>query len=76
MADQVDLAQQQVDHIVSSYIQNIRAQSRVLEAQPTGFCLFCEADVANDSRWCDAYCRDRWEAEREKDAKLQAQARV
>lgn len=29
----------------------------------TGFCLFCDADVAEGLRWCDSDCRDDWERE-------------
>lgn len=31
--------------------------------QGTGKCWFCEAELENGRRWCDAYCRDSWEAE-------------
>jgi hypothetical protein len=72
MPDQVDVVQLLVDDAVTSRVENIRARSAVLEVQPTGVCLFCEAEVANDSRWCDAFCRDRWADERKRREKLQA----
>lgn len=30
----------------------------------TGACLWCEAQVPHGRRWCDAECRDDWEASR------------
>ncbi|MCP1674286.1 hypothetical protein J2T57_001388 [Natronocella acetinitrilica] len=27
----------------------------------TGLCLYCEDDLEEGRRWCDAICRDRWE---------------
>jgi predicted nucleic acid-binding Zn ribbon protein len=74
MPDLADAAQA-MEGAVDDHIDAIRAQSAVLEVQPTGFCLFCE-EVIGTSRWCDAACRDMWEKEREKHAKLEAQARV
>jgi predicted nucleic acid-binding Zn ribbon protein len=76
MPDIVDTMQIQLDKVADSNIDAIRARSAVLEAAPTGLCLFCEAEVANDSRWCGPDCRDMWEDERKRNAKLQAQARV
>ena len=69
MSDLADEAQQKLEVIQDSVIDNIRAKSLVLEVQPTGYCLFCAADTPNGARWCDAFCRDGW-AERKKNAKL------
>ena len=30
----------------------------------TGWCLWCEDFVSGGLRWCDAECRDPWEAYR------------
>lgn len=30
--------------------------------KPCGFCLNCDAPLPPDIRWCDADCRDEWEA--------------
>lgn len=30
----------------------------------TGRCANCDAPVAQGLRWCDALCRDEWEADR------------
>lgn len=29
----------------------------------TGFCLFCAESLPDGQRWCDADCRDDWQAE-------------
>lgn len=29
---------------------------------PTGRCHFCDEIVGDAQRWCDAECRDQWEA--------------
>jgi predicted nucleic acid-binding Zn ribbon protein len=75
MPDLADAAQQ-LDDVVIDQIEMIRARSTVLEVQATGFCLSCDAEVSNDSRWCNAECRDRWADERKHREKLQAQARL
>jgi predicted nucleic acid-binding Zn ribbon protein len=74
--DVIDAMQNQIELAAAKNLAAVRAQSAVLEVAPTGFCLSCEAVVTDDSRWCDAVCRDRWESERKRNAKLQAQARV
>lgn len=30
---------------------------------PTGECLFCEAPLPRQHRWCDPHCRDAWQAD-------------
>lgn len=30
--------------------------------QETGHCLFCDEPLQPGQRWCDATCRDDWEA--------------
>lgn len=31
--------------------------------QPTGYCLSCGEPLCADLRWCDAECRDDWQAQ-------------
>jgi predicted nucleic acid-binding Zn ribbon protein len=71
----LDVVQDQLEKAAAKNVQVIRAQSAVLEVEPTGFCLFCE-EVVGTTRWCGALCRDLWERDRKKHAKLQAQARL
>ena len=28
----------------------------------TGKCLWCDEATGKDQRWCDAWCRDQWQA--------------
>lgn len=39
-------------------------QRRAPEAPPaTGTCLYCDEPTEPGRRWCDAECRDEWEAQ-------------
>ena len=40
----------------------LSARKKEPSKQGTGKCWFCEEELADDRRWCDAYCRDSWEA--------------
>ena len=31
------------------------------EAEPTGYCLFCDEPVPDNRRWCCPACRNMWE---------------
>lgn len=41
----------------------LSARKKEPSKQGTGKCWFCEAELENGRRWCDADCRDGWEAE-------------
>ncbi len=32
---------------------------------PRGTCLFCAEVLLAGNRWCDAWCRDRWQRQRD-----------
>jgi len=38
----------------------------------TGKCLCCEEPLAPPLRWCDSDCRDDWQIERDRKARLKA----
>lgn len=59
--DEIDLAQQHIERELSSTIA--RASKAPPEAKPRGQCLYCEMRVPAGHRWCDAACRDDWQAE-------------
>lgn len=62
MADEVDLAQEQIE---ASLAHAIRQNARRPRLQPTGFCHNCEAPLPTGWMFCDALCRqdfDRVEA--------------
>lgn len=59
MADFADLgsAREQQD-------LELALQKRKPEGPPaTGFCLYCHELLCADLRWCDAECRDAWQAD-------------
>lgn len=31
--------------------------------EATGHCLYCNAELPNQKRWCDEWCRDEWQME-------------
>lgn len=58
MADEVDRAQNEVDR---SLAEAVRAR-KPAGPDATGYCHCCEMPVGDTQRWCDAGCRDQWEA--------------
>ena len=41
------------------------ARKSALSAQATGHCLWCNTELKQGKRWCDAECREDWELEQE-----------
>ena len=54
-ADRVD-ERSEFDHLA-----NLEKSHKPEAPKACGFCLFCEAPLHNESRWCDSDCRDDWE---------------
>ncbi len=40
----------------------LRNRARPPAVQATGLCLNCDTPLAAGRRWCDADCRDDWQA--------------
>lgn len=59
MADEIDMANEQADKILKEYLTRRQPEG----PKHTGCCLFCEEELTGTQRWCDAECRDLWEAE-------------
>lgn len=60
MADELELASEREE-----IARNSAARVRRPEGPTaTGRCLYCDELVAEHQRWCDAECRDQWEAHR------------
>ena len=54
-----DLIQARQDQLIAD------TSARPPEAEPAGHCLWCEEELRDPSRrWCDAHCRDDWQAYR------------
>lgn len=59
MANEADRA----DRAVTLHLQQALAR-RAPEGPPdTGACLYCDQPTPPGRRWCNADCRDDWEAE-------------
>ncbi|MGI9152734.1 MAG: hypothetical protein ACR2IY_02510 [Rubrivivax sp.] len=60
MSDNLDIAsdREELDRAMAI------AAKRPSGPTPTGRCLYCDEIVADHQRWCDAQCRDEWEAHR------------
>ena len=62
--DDADRAQEAMEVLDAARSRTIHAA----EAEATGYCLWCDARMAPNQRWCDAACRDDWR--RAKDAEV------
>jgi hypothetical protein len=60
MADEVDLAQDQIEASLRTALQ--RAPRRA-QLGATGFCHNCRAPVPAGGLWCDALCREDYDRE-------------
>lgn len=58
MADEADRAQIEIER----EIERLTRHRRPPGPEATGHCLWCEAPLPDGRRWCDAECRDAWEA--------------
>lgn len=62
MADIADIANDFAEADLQSRINAIRVPPPIVKS--TGVCLTCETPLNDARRWCDADCRDQWEARR------------
>lgn len=60
MADEADRA----DAVIELNLAEALSRSRGVEILPRGYCHNCEADLPDDSLFCDKHCREDWEARR------------
>lgn len=57
MSDDIDRAQNEVERSLAEALRTRKPSG----PQATGHCLFCDESVSGSQRWCDTWCRDRWE---------------
>ncbi len=57
MADEVDVTAQRLEREMDALLR-YRVKAGPC---PTGACLWCEAPLPAQRRWCDADCRDAWQ---------------
>lgn len=62
--DDADRAQEAMEALDAARGRPVHAA----EAEATGYCLWCDARMVPNQRWCDAACRDDWR--RAKDAEV------
>lgn len=62
--DDADRAQEAMEVLDAARGRPVHAA----EAEATGYCLWCDARMVPNQRWCDAACRDDWR--RAKDAEV------
>jgi hypothetical protein len=63
MSDVVDDANELAEQQRAAALRRQRSSARFIVGA-TGACLSCGATVGAGRRWCDADCRDEWEANR------------
>lgn len=66
MSDDIDKANETAERYLSAAIANRASDGPV----PCGYCHFCGERIPYDQRWCDADCRDDWQAEQDAAARL------
>ena len=59
MADIADMAQAYDE--VFGRVCLLNSRREIPKAIATGRCLFCEASLTENKRWCGVECRDDWE---------------
>ena len=60
MPDEIDLSSERAE-LAREAAATLR---RPTGPQPNGLCHWCDEIVPDAARWCDADCRDEWEAYR------------
>jgi len=61
MSDQLDQANQSAEHDLRiSLCRSHRAEPHIIA---NGYCHNCAHPIPDGHRWCDADCRNEWEAE-------------
>ena len=63
MADEADITAEREPHNMELSLLKSR---RPAGPTPTGACLWCEDDVDDGIRWCNAGCRDDWEEDQKR----------
>lgn len=57
MADEVDVTAQRLEREMDGLLR----RRRTAAPPACGACLWCEAPLPAQRRWCDADCRDAWQ---------------
>ncbi len=61
MADIIDQGNEAAELFLQASLSRIKPVTHT----GIGLCLYCGSELFDDERrWCDAHCRDEWEANR------------
>lgn len=59
----MDVADNSEEYLELSLAEALSDRRSEPPKQGTGSCWFCHSPVSDNRRWCNAECRDAWEAE-------------
>lgn len=62
MTDEADEAEALQEQALDHALATVRANLQHPEAEATGECLYCGKAVAPPRRWCNAECRNEYQA--------------
>ena len=65
MTDEIDRAQEREQHTREAALR----RRKLVVAASGGTCLYCGDKLPRTRRWCNADCRDNWEAEQARAAR-------
>lgn len=63
MADIIDKGNETADFFLDKALRERQRLAKVATPHGVGLCLNCSAEIAGERRWCDADCRDQWDAD-------------
>jgi len=66
MADDIDIANEQLQKTMEATIKTLREASISPPKNYTGKCIWCSYLIIDLRRWCSAECRDEWTEARDK----------
>lgn len=65
MSDSIDRAAQDSAIYEAAALNNALSQLEACGPVTCGYCHFCGEPVPSNASWCDAQCRDDWQAEQD-----------
>lgn len=63
MADIIDDANAKAEFFLANALRERQRNAKKATPHGVGMCLNCGSEVEDDRRWCDAGCRDQWQAD-------------
>jgi len=66
VSDIADKGNEAADLFLSAALRNRQNAAITAPTSGIGICLNCHAEVEGERRWCNAECRDEWQAEQKR----------